>query len=114
MDNPGLLLTILASYLYFCNVAGPRMMKNRKPFELKGIMLVYNAFQVVFSAYIAWEVRIFIAQVNATCSIKAYFTLNKTAATRTFTLSGHAESKQTRSWQILEEFILVALNKLLI
>ncbi|CAB3377392.1 very long chain fatty acid elongase AAEL008004-like [Cloeon dipterum] len=55
VDSPGVLFTILASYLYFCNIAGPRMMKNKKPFQLKGVLIAYNAFQVVFSAYIAWE-----------------------------------------------------------
>lgn len=46
-------MTILASYLYFCLYAGPKYMKNRKPFELKNTLLVYNAIQVVLSV-ILW------------------------------------------------------------
>uniref|UniRef100_T1GSR3 Elongation of very long chain fatty acids protein n=1 Tax=Megaselia scalaris TaxID=36166 RepID=T1GSR3_MEGSC len=48
-NNPGPLFTILATYLYFCLYAGPRYMRDRKPFELKTTMIVYNIFQVVLS-----------------------------------------------------------------
>lgn len=49
------LATILVTYLYFCLYAGPRWMKNRKPFELKNTLVVYNAIQVVFSVYLVHE-----------------------------------------------------------
>ncbi|KAF4516756.1 hypothetical protein B566_EDAN004595 [Ephemera danica] len=55
MSSPGPLLTILVAYLYFCLSAGPRFMKNRKPFELRGVMIAYNAAQVIFSGYLVWE-----------------------------------------------------------
>lgn len=49
------LATILVTYLYFCLYAGPRWMKNRKPFELKNTLVVYNAVQVVLSVYLVHE-----------------------------------------------------------
>ncbi|XP_063705645.1 very long chain fatty acid elongase 7-like [Culicoides brevitarsis] len=53
--SPVPLATILVSYLYFCLYAGPKWMKNRKPFELKNVLIVYNAIQVVFSAILVYE-----------------------------------------------------------
>lgn len=111
VDSPGLLLTILVAYLYFCKVAGPRMMKNRKPFELKGFMLAYNAFQVVFSAYIAWEVRynthahtkilsrsIKLFRLKQNCSAAHFHSLRLCRNTYS------SDSKQTSCWQIQSEF----------
>lgn len=49
------LATILASYLYFCLYAGPAWMKNRKPFELKNTLIVYNVVQVILSIYLVVE-----------------------------------------------------------
>lgn len=31
-------------------------MENRKPFKLRGLIVAYNFFQIVFSIYIFWEV----------------------------------------------------------
>jgi len=39
------------AYVYFCKVLGPRMMENREPFQLKGVILAYNLFQTLFSAW---------------------------------------------------------------
>lgn len=36
-------------------VLGPKLMENRKPFQLKGVMLVYNLVQVVFSFWLFYE-----------------------------------------------------------
>lgn len=55
-DSPGPLLTILVTYVYFCVYAGPKYMKNRKPFELKNTLIVYNAIQVVLSVILVVEV----------------------------------------------------------
>lgn len=48
---------ILASYLYFVLKIGPEIMKYRNPFNIDRIVMVYNALQVVFSAYLVREVR---------------------------------------------------------
>lgn len=49
------LVTILVSYLYFCLYAGPRFMKDRKPFQLRNTLIVYNAIQVLVSIYLVYE-----------------------------------------------------------
>ncbi|XP_055374697.1 elongation of very long chain fatty acids protein 7 [Condylostylus longicornis] len=54
-DNPQKLFMILGAYLFFCLYAGPRYMRDRKPFELKNTLLIYNAFQVIFSIILWWE-----------------------------------------------------------
>lgn len=55
-NSPGPLFMILIAYLYFCLSAGPRYMRDRKPYELKTTLLVYNALQVVFSWILLYEV----------------------------------------------------------
>lgn len=55
-DTPGPLFTILGTYLYFCLYAGPRFMKDRKPFQLKNTLIWYNAIQVLASIVLVWEV----------------------------------------------------------
>lgn len=49
-------LFICLFYGYFAKVLGPRLMENRKPFQLKTVLIVYNAIQTVFSAWIFYEV----------------------------------------------------------
>ncbi|KAJ0180138.1 hypothetical protein K1T71_004729 [Dendrolimus kikuchii] len=49
------LLIILTSYYYFCISLGPRIMKHRKPYELKNVMLLYNSFQVIISIYMLFK-----------------------------------------------------------
>lgn len=58
-DTPGPLFTILVTYLYFCLYAGPRFMRDRKPFQLKNVLIWYNAIQVALSIVLVWEVRKF-------------------------------------------------------
>ena len=58
VGGPLPLLTILITYTYFCISAGPRWMKDRKPFDLKYVLIVYNAVLVVFSAWMLNEVRL--------------------------------------------------------
>jgi elongation of very long chain fatty acids protein 7 len=55
MGSPGPVLTIIATYLYFCVYAGPRYMKDRKPFDLKNTIMVYNGIQVIFSIVLVYE-----------------------------------------------------------
>lgn len=56
--TPGPLFTILGTYLYFCLYAGPKYMKDRKPFELKKTLIIYNIVQVVLSVVLVIEVSI--------------------------------------------------------
>ena len=57
MASQGPTLAMSIGYVLFATWLGPKMMANRKPFEnLRPIMIAYNAFQVVFCAWIVWEV----------------------------------------------------------
>ena len=49
--------TILASlcYVLFVTWIGPWLMRDRKPYSLKGTMMIYNLLQVMISAYIVLE-----------------------------------------------------------
>lgn len=55
-NSPGPLISILVTYLYFCLYAGPRYMKNRKPFQLKNTLIIYNIAQVILSVILVVEV----------------------------------------------------------
>lgn len=37
---------------------GTHYMKNRKPFQLKSVLIIYNTFQVLYSVYVCKEVFI--------------------------------------------------------
>uniref|UniRef100_A0A336M5W3 Elongation of very long chain fatty acids protein n=1 Tax=Culicoides sonorensis TaxID=179676 RepID=A0A336M5W3_CULSO len=58
MDNwllfgsPGPIITLLVSYTIFVLYLGPRWMQNRKPFNLKYIIIFYNAAQVFYNYWI--------------------------------------------------------------
>lgn len=55
--------TIALTLLFVGTVTwwGPRYMSNRKPIEgLRPYMMVYNTFQVFFSAWLFWEVKLLI------------------------------------------------------
>ncbi|CAD7087456.1 unnamed protein product [Hermetia illucens] len=53
MGSPLKPLSIVLFYLYFVKSLGPRLMENRKPFELKNVLIVYNLFQVIVNCYLA-------------------------------------------------------------
>lgn len=59
MKSPLPAIGIVLAYLYFVLRAGPRMMQNRKPMELKVPMILYNASQVIFSIYLCAMVGVF-------------------------------------------------------
>ncbi|XP_058806698.1 elongation of very long chain fatty acids protein AAEL008004-like isoform X3 [Phymastichus coffea] len=55
MSSPFPTLIICLSYVYIVKVLGPKLMENRKPFQLKNVLIVYNFFQVLFSAWLFYE-----------------------------------------------------------
>ncbi|KAK3923691.1 Elongation of very long chain fatty acids protein 1 [Frankliniella fusca] len=55
VQSPLLVFAIIGSYLYFVLSLGPRLMRNRPAYNPKRLMLVYNALQVVWCAYIMWK-----------------------------------------------------------
>ncbi|XP_058806697.1 elongation of very long chain fatty acids protein AAEL008004-like isoform X2 [Phymastichus coffea] len=56
MSSPFPTLIICLSYVYIVKVLGPKLMENRKPFQLKNVLIVYNFFQVLFSAWLFYEI----------------------------------------------------------
>lgn len=55
MSSPLPTIAICMAYAYLAKVVGPRAMENRKPFNLRDILIGYNAFQTVFSTWIFYE-----------------------------------------------------------
>ena len=55
MSSPFPTLFICLSYVYGVKVLGPKLMENRKPFQLKNALIIYNLFQMVFSAWLFYE-----------------------------------------------------------
>ncbi|XP_045475589.1 elongation of very long chain fatty acids protein AAEL008004-like [Harmonia axyridis] len=52
MSSPFYTLGICLSYVYIVKVLGPKLMENRKPFQLRKVLIVYNFLQVIFSLYL--------------------------------------------------------------
>lgn len=48
-------LGIIAAYIFFVKVAGPRLMANRAPFELRKTLVVYNVYNVIISVWFFFE-----------------------------------------------------------
>lgn len=55
MSSPFPTLAICLSYVYLVKVLGPRLMENRKPMDLRYVLIVYNLFQVLFSTWLFYE-----------------------------------------------------------
>ncbi|XP_033211286.1 elongation of very long chain fatty acids protein AAEL008004-like [Belonocnema kinseyi] len=55
MSSPFPTLIICLSYAFFVKRLGPKLMENRKPFELRKTMIYYNLFQVIFSSWLFYE-----------------------------------------------------------
>ncbi|XP_020285036.1 elongation of very long chain fatty acids protein AAEL008004-like isoform X2 [Pseudomyrmex gracilis] len=55
MRSPFPTLFICLFYVYIVKVLGPKVMENRKPFQLKNTLIVYNLFQVIFSAWLFYQ-----------------------------------------------------------
>lgn len=52
MSSPLPVLAIVCAYAAFVLYIGPKHMKNRAPYKIENLIIVYNAVQVVYSAYI--------------------------------------------------------------
>ncbi|XP_071445038.1 very long chain fatty acid elongase AAEL008004-like isoform X3 [Hetaerina americana] len=55
MSSPLPTLIICLTYVYLVKVLGPRIMGNRKPLELRRVLIGYNFFQVIFSSWLFYE-----------------------------------------------------------
>ena len=54
-SGPGPLAMIIATYVYICLFAGQNYMKDKKPYELRTVLVVYNFIQVLLSMYLFYE-----------------------------------------------------------
>ena len=57
MDNPIWNTVSVLLYLYIVYYGGPAFMKDRKPFEFRKFLFVYNMALVVLSGWMFYEVR---------------------------------------------------------
>ncbi|XP_017057399.1 elongation of very long chain fatty acids protein F-like [Drosophila ficusphila] len=48
-NSHGTVLAILISYLLLVKVVGPKLMESRKPFDLRGVIKVYNIVQIIYN-----------------------------------------------------------------
>ena len=55
MNSPWPTVSLCLGYIYVSTIFGPAVMKNRPAFNLKKTIMVYNLFQVIFSAYVFYE-----------------------------------------------------------
>ncbi|XP_063216931.1 very long chain fatty acid elongase 7-like [Bacillus rossius redtenbacheri] len=55
MSSPFPTLAVCLMYGYFSKVLGPKLMENRRPFDLKRVLVVYNLAQVLFSSWLFYE-----------------------------------------------------------
>lgn len=55
LGPPWGLLGVVTLYVFFVKWLGPRLMRDRQPFELRKVMIAYNAMQVLMSGYNFYE-----------------------------------------------------------
>jgi len=67
MDSVWPTVAVSLAYYVFVRYVGPSFMKNRAPFELKSVMLVYNLAQTIINSWIFYRgVRLW-SNYNFTC-----------------------------------------------
>lgn len=67
MSSPLPQTLIIVFYIYFVMSLGPRLMENRKPFDLKRVLVIYNFSVVAYSVYMCHEVNLFLFASRQTC-----------------------------------------------
>ncbi|XP_065212272.1 very long chain fatty acid elongase AAEL008004-like [Planococcus citri] len=56
VSSPSTILFIILLYLFVVRKLGPKFMKNRKPYNVDGVMIVYNILQIFLSSFIVIEI----------------------------------------------------------
>nr|CAH7714490.1 unnamed protein product [Callosobruchus chinensis] len=84
LGKPMQILAIAGIYLYFVKKLGPQLMENRKPLEIKKIIMVYDLVQVVLNAYVTWQAAIAIWGISWKCAPVDYSMTNPGARTVIF------------------------------
>lgn len=57
MDSVWKVVAIQAAYIYFVLKLGPKLMENRKPFNIDKLLIIYNIVQTIANGYIFIQVR---------------------------------------------------------
>lgn len=68
MSSPLPQTIIIAAYIYFVTSLGPRIMENRKAFDLKGVLVIYNFSVVALSLYMIYEVSAAFPPAQSECA----------------------------------------------
>lgn len=55
MSGPLPTVCICLTYAFIVKIVGPKLMEDRKPFQLRKTLIVYNFLQVVFSSWLFYE-----------------------------------------------------------
>lgn len=55
MSSPLPTVCMCLSYAFIVKILGPWLMRNRKPFQLRKTLIIYNFLQVIFSTWLFWE-----------------------------------------------------------
>lgn len=55
MSSPLPTMAMCLTYAFIVKILGPRLMRDRKPFQLRKTLIVYNLLQVIFSSWIFFE-----------------------------------------------------------
>ncbi|XP_046615289.1 elongation of very long chain fatty acids protein 1-like isoform X1 [Neodiprion virginianus] len=55
IGSPWPILGLMFCYIHFVLSLGPRLMKDRKPFNLDRVMQIYNVVQILVSAYLLYK-----------------------------------------------------------
>ncbi|XP_019870257.1 elongation of very long chain fatty acids protein AAEL008004 [Aethina tumida] len=55
MQSPLPTITMVVTYLYVILILGPRLMRDRKPYKLREVLIAYNGAQVLYSLFMLYE-----------------------------------------------------------
>ncbi|KAJ8732297.1 hypothetical protein PYW08_015027 [Mythimna loreyi] len=83
MSSPIPVIVTVALYLKFCTDYGPRFMKNRRPFELKLPIMLYNIFQILLSVFLVYEGLNYLLMEDYSFGCDPFINSDDTRVTRT-------------------------------
>lgn len=55
IGNPTMVISLICGYLYLVKVWGPRWMEERKPYDLKRVIMAYNVLMVTLNIYFLYK-----------------------------------------------------------
>ncbi|KAG5875513.1 hypothetical protein JTB14_012735 [Gonioctena quinquepunctata] len=83
-----ILLGFIGLYVYFVQNLGQRLMKNRAPFDIRILLIVYNSLQIVLNLWFAYESSYIYWRFHEGCLPVDYttsaFALNEVAIVRKY------------------------------